>query len=247
MVAIPAAACARIRDSLFERCDLLEALALGDLRYGADQPAVLEVGDCRDLAARREPAHRAVRDERAILGLKMTCALHRTLERAHQSLEVLGVHGREPVVSREREPMGSHADEAEEKRRARDLPARKIEIEQAEPARVLCKAKILRRAAKLRLALLPLVKCLTHARSERIEFIALWRRRVRIGDRRERGARLGDAPGDIVGDRVRDHGDHYQEPGSRDRDRDAAARREEHEPGQRGRGRWRRPRGWKAI
>src|ERR1700735_5233196 len=79
----------------------LEAFTLGDLGHRADEPPMLEIRDRRDLAARSEPAHRAVRDERAVLGLKMTHTLHRPAQRAHQGLEVLGVYGREPVVARE--------------------------------------------------------------------------------------------------------------------------------------------------
>ena len=127
-------------------------------------------------------------------------------------------------MARERQPVGLHADEAEEERRAADLPAREVEIEDAEAARVLREAQELGRAVQLRLALVPAVKRRAHPRRERLELIALRERRVRIGERRELIARIARCVGRH---RPRSRARSWRSPRgveSRDPDGDAAAR-----------------------
>ena len=189
---------------LLER--LLQALAGGDIGDRADEAGWVAIGIAGDLTARGDPAHGAVRGQRAVFGIEVQAAADCMTEGLNDRLEVLPVHGGEPVVAMESEAVRGNADDLEEKRRRFDLAARQIQIEDAESTGALGKTQELCGAVQLALPGAAEAQGIAHALGEGVELVGPGGgRSIRVRQRGERlahgahAARAIDRPEDCRG------------------------------------------------
>ncbi len=205
-------------------------LASGDVRDGADDPRRGAFGVVRDFSAGREPAHRAVLEERAVFGGEGAPVLERPAQGMNHGLEVLGVDGREPVVAGERQPQGLDPDELEEERRRLERRRLELELEDAEAAHVLDEAQELGGAPEFRLAALAAADELVQRLRQGIELIAAGiGGRLGVRERRELEPQRSDTRGEAVRHREREGRGHDEHIGGEKPPREAmlgACRRE---------------------
>ena len=100
---------------------LFQELACGDIAQGADHAHRTARGAVQHLAAARQPAHLAARQQAAVFGLVGRAAVDGRAQFHHHGLEVLGVDGRHPLIAAENLIAAGHADEIEEQRGAGDV------------------------------------------------------------------------------------------------------------------------------
>ena len=194
MVAMPATVCAMLSDSAFCLSDSSRRLRTVTSVMVPMSRAGSPVRTARDLAARGEPAHAPVQRPAAVLGVEVEAARDGMAQGVNDRLEVLAMHGREPVVAMEGHTVRGNADDVEEQGRRLDLAAREIQIENPESACALREAQEFGGAMQRGLPLLAEAQGSAHAFGERVELVRPggWRG-VRIGDGSERFAQSADA------------------------------------------------------
>jgi hypothetical protein len=111
---------------------LFQLLALGDVADGADGAGGTAFRVVQHLPAVREPAHVAVRQQRAVFAFVPGAGVDGGAQGEHHAFQIFRVNGRHPFVALQGQVATGQSDELEEQGGAADVPGREVHVKHAE-------------------------------------------------------------------------------------------------------------------